>query len=42
VNDEILVKAIVMCPIECRKNLNEVMKVMLMIEEREWQTMNKN
>jgi len=35
-----LAETIVMCPIECGENLDEVMKVMLMIEERKQQTMN--
>jgi len=37
-----LVEAIIMCLIECGENLNKVIKVMLMIKEREQQTMNKN
>ena len=42
VNDEMLAETIAMCPIECGENPDEVMKVILMIEERERQTMNKN
>jgi len=30
-----LAKTIAMCPIKCGENLDEVMKVMLMIKERE-------
>jgi len=30
-----LAEAITMCPIKCGENLNKVIKVMLMIEERE-------
>jgi len=35
VNDEMLAETIAMCPIKCGENPDEVMKVMLMIEERE-------
>jgi len=34
VNDKILAETIVMCPIKCGENPDEVMKVMLIIEER--------
>jgi len=37
-----LAETIAMCPIKCGENLDEVMKVMLIIKEREQQTMNKN
>ena len=42
VNDEMLAKAIAMCPSKCRENSDELMKVILLIKEREQQTMNKN
>jgi len=31
-----------MCLIKCRENPDKVMKVILLIKERKWQTMNKN
>jgi len=37
-----LAEVITMCLIKCKENPNEVIKVILMIEERKQQTMNKN